>query len=67
MKLVTTKNGKIEGVEAEGYTIFKGIPYAKPPVGELRWKAPQPVQNWEGIYCADRFRERGWQEGDIEG
>lgn len=66
MKLVTTKTGKIEGVEAEGYTIFKGIPYAKPPVGKLRWKAPQPVEPWNGVYHADRFRERGWQEGDTK-
>ena len=48
MKLVTTKTGKIEGIEAEGYTIFKGIPYAKPPVGALRWKAPQPIEPWDG-------------------
>ena len=67
MKLVTTKTGKIEGIEAEGYTIFKGIPYAKPPVGELRWKAPQPIEPWDGVYHADRFRERGWQEADTEG
>ena len=67
MKLVTTKTGKIEGIEAEGYTIFKGIPYAKPPVGALRWKAPQPIEPWDGVYHADRFRERGWQEADTEG
>lgn len=67
MKLVTTKTGKIEGIEAEGYTIFKGIPYAKPPVGAFRWKAPQPIEPWDGVYHADRFRERGWQEADTEG
>ena len=32
-----------------GIRVFKGIPYAAPPVGELRWKAPQPVQPWDGI------------------
>ena len=35
--------------DASGIRVFKGIPYAAPPVGELRWKAPQPVQPWDGI------------------
>src|SRR4029077_3011346 len=35
--------------DASGIRIFKGIPYAASPVGELRWKAPQPVQPWDGI------------------
>ena len=35
--------------DASGIRVFKGIPYAAPPVGELRWKAPQPVQPWNGI------------------
>ena len=30
-------------------TVFRGVPYAKPPVGELRWRAPQPAENWEGV------------------
>ena len=40
---VTTEAGPIEGYEANGLMIYKGIPFAAPPVGELRWKAPQPV------------------------
>src|SRR5262245_45594779 len=35
--------------DASGIRVFKGIPYAAPPVGELRWKAPHPVQRWNGI------------------
>ena len=30
-------------------TVFRGVPYAKPPVGELRWRAPQPAEDWEGV------------------
>ena len=56
-EIVATRNGKIEGIaQAEtGLHIFKGIPFAKPPVGELRWKAPQPVENWEGIKECKEF------------
>jgi para-nitrobenzyl esterase len=52
--IVQTANGKVEGYTKENLRIFKGIPFAAPPVGELRWKAPQPVQNWTGIKkCTD--------------
>lgn len=54
-KMIHTKNGDISGVNMEGYTVFKGIPYAKPPVGELRWKAPQKLEPWEGVYRAEQF------------
>ena len=43
---VITEAGPIEGYEANGLMIYKGIPFAAPPVGELRWKAPQPVKHW---------------------
>ena len=36
--------GEVQGVVTEGISIFKGIPFAAPPVGDLRWKAPAPVQ-----------------------
>ncbi|HEX6998113.1 MAG TPA: carboxylesterase family protein [Gammaproteobacteria bacterium] len=39
----------------DGVQVFKGIPFAAPPVGELRWRAPQPVPEWEGVRPADRF------------
>lgn len=56
-KPVSVEGGKITGVEgeAEGITIFKGIPYAAPPVGELRWKKPQPVKPWKGVRACDKF------------
>ena len=47
---VMTTNGIIEGTwePDAGLHSFKGIPFAAPPVGELRWKPPQPVANWSG-------------------
>ena len=47
--------GEVQGVVTEGISIFKGIPFASPPVGDLRWKAPAPVQDWTGIKKADAF------------
>ena len=54
---VTVENGRLQGVPGNvpAYTVFKGVPYAKPPVGPLRWKAPQPAEDWTGIRLADRF------------
>ena len=51
------EGGKIQGVESsvKGVYIYKGIPFAAPPVGDLRWKEPQPVIPWEGVRTADTF------------
>lgn len=56
-KQIQTKKGRIEGVSCGEYTVYKGIPYAKPPIGELRWKAPQEAESWEGVYKADTFSD----------
>ncbi|NVN17902.1 carboxylesterase family protein [Muricauda sp. HICW] len=53
--IVETQNGKVEGYSNEDIHIFKGIPFAEPPVGALRWKAPQPVQNWKGVKQTKEF------------
>jgi len=53
--IVQTKSGKVRGMQEDGLYVFKGIPYAAPPVGELRWMPPQPVQRWSGIRSADKF------------
>ena len=42
--VATTKVGKLEGEYRDGLYIFKGVPYAEPPVGKLRWMPPQPVK-----------------------
>jgi para-nitrobenzyl esterase len=47
--VVKIKSGAISGIEKNGVVIFKGIPFAQPPVGDLRWKAPQPVKPWKNI------------------
>ncbi len=53
--VVTTKYGKIEGYEKEGLFIFKGVPYAAPPVGASRWAAPKPPAPWPGVRKAVQF------------
>src|SRR5271157_3249271 len=54
---VTVENGKLQGTTNEDHSVrmFKGIPFAAPPVGELRWKAPQPALKWSGVRQADKF------------
>ncbi len=60
---VRTKSGLVEGAtSADGSVrVFKGIPYAAPPVGDLRWKAPQPVTAWQGVRKATEFGARCMQ------
>ena len=52
---VKTQYGVLEGFEEDGVKKFLGVPFAQAPVGELRWKAPQPVQAWEGVCEAKQF------------
>jgi len=48
--------GQVSGVELDdGVTVFRGIPFAAPPVGALRWRAPQPPIPWRGVRAADSF------------
>lgn len=53
--IVETKNGKISGIERNGGIDFLGIPYAQPPVNELRFKRARPANPWEGIYKAHEY------------
>ncbi|MEO5581212.1 MAG: carboxylesterase family protein [Saprospiraceae bacterium] len=48
-EIIKTSDGLVEGYRQGKISIFKGIPFAAPPVGAFRWKAPQPVKSWEGI------------------
>lgn len=54
--VVETTYGKVVGVESNGHYSYRGIRYAKPPVGELRFAPPQPPEAWEGIYDATEYR-----------
>ena len=52
---VTVTGGSVAGVTANGIAVFKGIPFAAPPVGELRWKAPQPLKAWSGVKQTTKY------------
>ena len=52
---IRVDGGLISGTTADGVTSYKGIPFAAPPVGELRWKTPQPVVAWEGVRACNDF------------
>jgi para-nitrobenzyl esterase len=58
------ETGVVEGIPAADprITVFKGIPFAAPPVGELRWRAPQPAKPWVGVLKADHFGPIAMQE-----
>ena len=60
---VKTDGGIVEGINtaSPGVRVFRGIPFAAPPIGELRWKAPQPVRPWKGIVKATEFGPRCMQ------
>ena len=59
--------GKVSGTADNGITIFKGIPFAAPPVGPLRWKAPAPVKPWSGVKHADAFAHACMQPAHSQG
>jgi para-nitrobenzyl esterase len=62
--VVKIDSGRIEGVVESGaipLRIFRGIPFAAPPVGDLRWREPQPVAPWRGVRQATQFGARCMQ------
>ncbi|MGE5943285.1 MAG: carboxylesterase/lipase family protein [Flavobacteriales bacterium] len=61
--VLTIEGGQIQGVPTptEGIVAYKGIPFAAPPVGDLRWKEPQPVIAWEGVKVADAYGDAASQ------
>src|SRR5450631_3449156 len=63
---VMTEYGLIQGVTESDLTVYRGIPFAAPPVGDLRWHAPQPAVKWDGVHPADKFGPDPYQ-GDGKG
>jgi len=64
LRIANTKYGAIEGLPSADprVTAFKGVPFAAPPVGPNRWRAPQPMEGWEGTYLAYGFAPIGIQD-----
>ena len=63
---VMTEYGLVQGVAETDLTVYRGIPFAAPPVGDLRWRAPQPAARWAGVRPADKFGPDPYQ-GDGKG
>ncbi|MBC6982883.1 carboxylesterase/lipase family protein [Caulobacter sp. 17J80-11] len=60
---VRTESGRVRGVEADGIASWLGVPYAAPPLGELRWRPPQPARRWTSVRNARAFAPACLQEG----
>ena len=56
--IIAPPAGALQGVRSGKLTVFKGVPYARAPVGPLRWRPPQPLGPWSGVRVADRFGAR---------
>lgn len=59
--LANTENGQVRGFMANGISYYRGIPYAKPPVGELRWRPPVKADNWQGVLDAAQYKSEAAQ------
>jgi len=54
-KPVRTQAGLVQGTMEGDVAVYKGIPFAAPPLGDLRWRAPRPPAPWKGVHAADKF------------
>ena len=61
---VKVQEGMVQGTIENGLTVYKGIPFAAPPVGDLRWKAPQAAAKWEGVKQATQYAPAAFQGGN---
>ena len=61
---VKTELGIVQGTIEDSLRVFKGIPFAAPPVGDLRWKAPQPAAPWDTVLMADKYAPAAFQGGN---
>ena len=60
---VKVEAGLLQGTSENGLSVYRGIPFAAPPVGDLRWRPPQPAAKWQGLKPADKFGPRCYQGG----
>ena len=61
---VKVDGGLLQGTFEDSLTVYRGIPFAAPPVGDLRWHAPQPPTKWEGVKQATKFAPGPIQGGN---
>jgi para-nitrobenzyl esterase len=61
---VQVEGGLVQGTSEDGLMVYRGIPFAAPPVGDLRWRAPQPAAKWDGVLQADKFAPGPIQGGN---
>lgn len=62
MQKVQTRYGELEGIARQGVTEFRGVPFARPPLGEWRFRGPRPPQPWRGTFQAQTFAPAAVQE-----
>lgn len=69
MTIVSTSSGSIRGRSATGCSAFLGIPFALPPIGDLRWAPPAPIEPWDGVRDATSYGPAPWQPsgGPLDG
>ena len=53
--IVKVAQGQAQGSSVDGVAVFRGLPFAAPPVGDLRWRAPRPPAKWSGVRAANVF------------
>src|SRR6266576_996720 len=61
---VKVEGGLVKGKVEDGLSVYRGIPYAAPPIGDLRWRHPQPALKWESVRAADQFGRACVQTND---
>ena len=59
--IANTRYGQLEGVGEDGLSVFRGVPFAAPPVGDLRFRAPRPPEAWDGVRDATEFASMSMQ------
>lgn len=64
---VRIESGLVQGVAEPGLAVFKGIPFAAPPIGALRWRPPSPALPWQGVRVADKFGPDPYQGDGANG